>query len=65
MILVNIEKDKIKDFRDKVIDVTCKLNFENNILISPIIQEYNNFVKYRNASGFFKNIKKFGVKISA
>jgi hypothetical protein len=43
----------------------AELNFENNILISPIIQEYNNFVKYRNASGFFKNIKKFGVKISA
>ena len=65
MILVDIKKDRIIDYRDLLLDVVCKLNFEHDILISPIIQNYDEFIKYKNASGFFKNVEKQGVNISA
>ncbi len=65
MILVDTQKERINELRDIVLDTVCEINFEHDILISPIIQNYQEFLKFKNASGFFKNIEKQGVKISA
>ena len=65
MVLVDLDKVTIKEYREKVIETICDLGMEYDILISPIIQNRNEFEKFKDASGFFKNVDKQGVKLSA
>ncbi len=65
MILVNLEREEIIKYRDKVVSIACDYGFEYDVLFSPIIQSLNEFEMYKNASGFFENIEKVGVKLIA
>jgi predicted nucleotidyltransferase len=65
MLIVTIDKDIIKEYRDKVSEVVFSMGIEYLVLFSPIIQNYHEFEKYKDASGFFKNVLIEGVKISA
>ncbi len=65
MVLVDIEKTEIVNYRDQVISIACDFGFKYDILFSPIIQSVNEFEIYKNASGFFKNIEEKGVKLIA
>lgn len=65
MIFVTMNKFLIKEYREKVIDVVCNLGMTYDVVLSPIIQNYDEFQRFKNASGFFKNIVLQGVKISA
>ena len=65
MVLVEVDKISIKEYREEFADILFKLDFEYDVLLSPIIQNYEEFKKYKNASGFFKNVVKQGVEISA
>lgn len=65
MIIVDIDKIKIKNYREKIVELVSELELNYNIFISPIIQNYDEFEKYKDASGFFKSVIKEGVKISA
>ncbi len=65
MILVDLREEEIKILEKKIIDYSYDLNLEYDILLSPVIENienYNNRVKYMK---FYKNIKKEGVLLNA
>lgn len=65
MVLVDMEKMEIKKYRSQIVDITTELDWEYDIVLSPIVQNYDEFKKYKNASGFFKNVMQEGVSIHA
>jgi len=65
MILVDLSEEKIKILEKKIIDYSYDLNLEYDIVLSPVIENienYNNIEKYIK---FYKNIKKEGVLLNA
>lgn len=65
MILVDLSEEEIKILEKKIIDYSYDLNLEYDIVLSPVIENienYNNRVKYMK---FYKNIKKEGVLLNA
>ena len=65
MVLVDIEKAEIKKYRGAVLEIVTKLDWDYDIILSPIVQNNNEFEIYKNASGFFKNVSNEGVRLSA
>lgn len=65
MILVDIDKMAIKNYRAKVVETVTEFEWKYNAIFSPIVQNYDEFEKYKDASGFFKNVLKEGVRIGA
>lgn len=64
MILVDLNKDKIKLLEKKIIDYSYDVDLKYNILLSPIIEnidDYKNRTKYMS---FYKNIEKEGVLLN-
>lgn len=64
MILVDVTEEKIKELEKKVIDYSYDLDLEYDILLSPIvenIENYNNRTKYMS---FYKNVKDEGVLLN-
>ncbi len=61
MILTDLNDNEIVKYRIAVRDLACDLEFENDIIISPIvrnIEKYNNRI---NIIPFYMNIQKEGV----
>ena len=65
MVLIDVPQDQVIDYRSVVTDIAFELGWAHNLLISPIVQSSEIFDRYKNASGFFKNVLAEGVSISA
>lgn len=64
LILVDLDKNKIKELEKKVIEYSYDINLKYNVLLSPIIENdkyYENRLKY---IVFYKNIEKEGVLLN-
>lgn len=64
MILVDLPEEEIKELEKKVIDYSYDLDLEYDILLSPIIENienYNNRIRYMT---FYQNIKEEGVLLN-
>ncbi len=61
MILVDLEEDKIRELQKKVIDYSYDLDLEYDILLSPIIENIENYNNKKGYMAFYKNIEKEGV----
>lgn len=64
MILVDLEYDKIKDLEKKVIDYSYDFDLKYDILLSPMIENIENFNNRTEYMAFYKNIKKEGVLLN-
>lgn len=65
MILVDVSEENIKELESKVLDYSYDLDLEYGILLSPIIENienYNNRAKYM---AFYKNIQNEGVLLKS
>lgn len=61
MILTDFNDEELEKYRVKIRDLACDLEFENDVIISPIvrnIEKYNNRI---NVIPFYMNIQKEGV----
>ena len=47
----------------KVWDVSAELGLENDIIVSPMVVPYDEFVKYRQTLPYYRNIAEEGKKI--
>ena len=64
MILVNANEEKIKKLEKIIINYSYNLDLKYNILLSPLIENidnYNSRIKYMQ---FYKNIKEEGVLLN-
>lgn len=65
MVLVDIEKMDIKNYRNEIVMLTSKLGMDYNVVLAPIIQNFSEFNRFKETSGFFRNVQNEGVLISA
>ncbi len=61
MILVDEDESKIKVLEKKVLDYSYDLDLRYNILLSPIIENIDNYNNRARYMAFYKNIQKEGV----
>ena len=64
MILVDLNEEEIKEIEKKVIDFCYVLDLEYDILLSPIIENIENYKNRTRYITFYKNIEKEGVLLN-
>ena len=64
MILTDLKNDKIIECRNKIWDCAYELEYENNIVISPLIKNIDYFYSWVDVKPFYMNIIKEGVVLS-
>jgi predicted nucleotidyltransferase len=65
MILVHEPQEQLASLRSKIRDIAFELEWEHHLLLSSVLENAEIVHKYKNASGFFKNVLDEGVRISA
>ena len=64
MILVDESDLKIKELEKEVLNYSYELDLKYDILLSPIIENINNFNSRLSYMTFYKNIKKEGILLN-
>lgn len=64
MILVDLNEDEIKLIEKKVIEYSYDLDLKYEILLSPIIENIDNYKNRTKYISFYKNIEKEGVLLN-
>lgn len=65
MILVDLEEQEIRDKGHLLSDVTFEYNFDNNLMIMPIVKSQEHFNRWIRAYPFYYNVKKEGIELYA
>lgn len=65
MILVDLDDQEIQNRGRSLSDVTFEYNFDNDIMIMPIVKNLDHFNKWLRAYPFYNNVKKEGVELYA
>ncbi len=61
MILTDLNEEEIKEYRKKIRVLACDLEFENDIIISPLIRNIEKYNERIEVVPFYTNIQKEGV----
>lgn len=61
MILLDSPSEELSLERGKLFGVTDELDMDYDVVLTPVVQNYDVFQKYLPASGFFQNVRKEGV----
>ncbi len=64
MILVDLKENEIREIEKKVIDYSYELDLKYNILLSPIIENNENYKNKIRYMAFYENIEKEGVLLN-
>lgn len=64
MILVDLDEEEIRDIEKKVIDYSYDLDLEYDVLLSPIIENIENYKNRTRYITFYKNIENEGVLLN-
>lgn len=65
MILVDISDSEIKNYSEKLSQVTFSLNLDNDLLLMPLVKNIDHFQYWVEAYPFYRNVKKEGVSLYA
>lgn len=65
LLLVDLPREKIPDYRRRVASVVSEYLFSDNLLFSPVIENADFFDLHRQALPFYRNIDREGVRIVA
>lgn len=64
MILVDSTDEQIKQLEKKIIEYSYELDLKYDILLSPIIENYENYNNRTKYIAFYKNVQKEGVLLN-
>jgi len=65
MILVDMDNDGIEENGDRLSDMTFDVNYENDVMIMPQVQNLDFFNHWVRAYPFFNNVNNEGVELYA
>ena len=65
MILVDLEDEEIKEKGRSLSDVTFEYNFENDVVIMPIVKNTDHFNRWLRSYPFYYNVRKEGIELYA
>ena len=61
MILTDLTEEELIKYRMKIRDIACDLEFDNDIVISPLVRNIEKYNKRIDVIPFYMNIQKEGV----
>lgn len=64
LLLLAVEPQEIGAERNKIFDVSDKLDLEYDVVLAPVLQSKAVYEKYLPVSAFYQNVLKEGVKIA-
>lgn len=65
MILVDLDDAQIEELGDKLSDLTFDYNYDNDLMIMPIVKNIEHFNYWIEAYPFYRNVKTEGVPLYA
>ena len=65
MLLVDLDENEIKRIGNALSDITYDINYDNDVMIMPIVQNVEFFNKWVRAYPFFNNVCNEGVELYA
>lgn len=63
LVLLDTTPNKLPEARNKMRPIADTLDMKYDVVISAVIQSYDIYNEYKEASGFYKNVEKEGVII--
>jgi uncharacterized protein len=64
MIIVDIDKENLLKYRKLIYKIAHDIGFENDILISPHLQDRETFENWSDVVPFYQNVKREGLYIN-
>ena len=64
LILLNVPLESINSERKRILDISDKLDLEYDVVLAPVVQNYELYQKYISVSVFYQNVEIEGVKIA-
>lgn len=64
MILLNVPQDEIPAERKRILDVTDQLDLDYDVVLAPVFQNEEMYMRYLPVSVFYQNVQREGVKIA-
>ena len=64
LILLDVPREAISHEQSKIFPISDKLDWEYDVVLTPVLQSSQVYRKYKNVSCFYQNIEKEGVKIA-
>lgn len=64
MILLDVSQEDLPSAREKVMDATDRLDWEYDVVLTPVVQTIQTFEQYRQASVFYQNVAREGVFVA-
>ena len=62
MVLLDIPQDKINEERRRILNISDKLDWDYDVVLTPVIQNYQVYHDYLPVSKFYQNVQKEGVR---
>lgn len=64
MVLLDIPQEEIGIARKKIFDITDCLDLNYDVVLTPVIQNYQIYTQYIKVSGFYQNVQREGIRIA-
>ncbi len=64
LVLLNVPPSEINLQRKKIQDVTDRLDWDYDVVLAPVFQNFDVYEKYMAVSVFYQNVQKEGVRIA-
>ena len=64
MILVDAAQDEIGKMRRQIMDISDQIDLEYDVVLAPVIQNYQLYQQYMPVSRFYQNVQREGVRFA-
>ena len=64
LVLLDVPPEDISMQRKQILDVTDRLDWDYDVVLAPVFQNYDVYEKYVPVSAFYQNVQREGVKIA-
>lgn len=64
MVLLDVVQEKIGETRKQILDISDQLDLEYDVVLAPVVQNYQLYQKYMSVSGFYQNVQREGVSVA-
>ena len=61
MILTDLDDEELKKYRVKVREIACDIEYDNDVIISPLLRNINKYNKRIDVVPFYMNVNKEGI----
>lgn len=64
MILMDVAQEEIGKARRQIVDISDQIDLEYDVVLAPVIQNYQLYQQYMPVSRFYQNVQREGVRFA-